>query len=106
MTDILKKLNIILKDRKDKNSKESYVASLYEKGFNHTCEKIDEESKELINALKKESNERIISEAADLWFHSLIALSMKNLSSDDILEELQKRFGVSGHDEKNNRSSR
>lgn len=106
MTDILKKLNIILKDRKDKNSKESYVSSLYEKGLNHTCNKIDEESKELINALERESDERIISEAADLWFHSLVALSMKNLSSDDILEELQKRLGVSGHDEKNNRSSR
>ena len=106
MTDILKKLNLILKDRKDRNSKESYVSSLYEKGLNYTCEKIDEESKELINALEKESDERIISEAADLWFHSLVALSMKNLSSDDILEELQKRIGVSGHDEKSNRSSR
>ena len=106
MTDILKKLNIILKDRKDRNAKESYVSSLYEKGLNYTCEKIDEESRELINALERESDERIISEAADLWFHSLVALSMKNLSSDDILEELQKRFGVSGHDEKNNRSSR
>ena len=106
MTDILKKLNIILKDRKDKSAKESYVSSLYGKGLNYTCDKIDEESRELINALKKESDERIISEAADLWFHSLVALSMKNLSSDDILEELQKRLGVSGHDEKGNRSSR
>ena len=106
MTDILKKLNLILKDRKDRDSKESYVSSLYEKGLNYTCEKIDEESRELINALEKESDERIISEAADLWFHSLVALSMKNLSSDDILEELQKRLGVSGHDEKKNRSSR
>ena len=106
MTDILKKLNLILKDRKDRNAKESYVSSLYQKGLNYTCEKIDEESKELIIALEKESDERIISEAADLWFHSLVALSMKNLSSDDILEELQKRLGVSGHDEKNNRNSR
>ena len=106
MTDILKKLDLVLKDRKDRNAKESYVSSLYEKGLDYTCEKIDEESKELIIALEKESDERIISEAADLWFHSLVALSMKNLSSDDILEELQKRLGVSGHDEKNNRNSR
>ena len=106
MTDILKKLDLVLKDRKDRNAKESYVSSLYKKGLDYTCEKIDEESKELIIALEKESDERIISEAADLWFHSLVALSMKNLSSDDILEELKKRLGVSGHDEKNNRSSR
>ena len=106
MTDILKKLSIILKDRKDKNPKESYVSSLYAQGLTHTCEKIDEESKEFIDALENENKERIVSEAADLWFHSLVALSMKNLSSDDILEELQKRLGVSGHDEKKNRSSR
>ena len=105
MNDILTKLDLILKDRKDKSSKTSYVASLYNKGLMHTCEKIEEESNELINALKNESNERIISEAADLWFHSLISLSMKNLSSDDILVELEKRFGVSGHDEKNSRDT-
>jgi phosphoribosyl-ATP pyrophosphohydrolase len=104
MTDILKKLNSVLNERKDKNAKESYVASLYEKGLDHTCNKVKEESNELINALKNESNERIISEAADLWFHSLVALSMKNLSSDDILIELEKRFGVSGITEKNSRN--
>jgi len=104
MTDILKKLNSVLNERKDKNTKESYVASLYEKGLDHTCNKVKEESSELINALKNENNERIISEAADLWFHSLVALSMKNLSSNDILIELEKRFGVSGITEKNSRN--
>ena len=83
MTDILKKLNIILRDRKDKNSKESYVSSLYEKGLAYTCEKIDEESKELINALEKESDKRIISEAADLWFHSLVAVSYTHLRAHE-----------------------
>ena len=63
------------------------------------------ESNELINAIQNESKQRIVSEAADLWFHSLVALSMKDLSSNDILIELEKRFGVSGHDEKNNRHS-
>tara|TARA_B100000767_G_scaffold267989_1_gene287549 strand:+ start:11122 stop:11439 length:318 start_codon:yes stop_codon:yes gene_type:complete len=105
MTEILKKLSLILEDRKNKNVEESYVSSLYEKGLDHTCEKIKEESNELINALKKESNERIISEAADLWFHSLVSLSMKDLSSDDILVELEKRFGTSGHEEKNSRNT-
>ena len=105
MTDILKKLSLILEDRKTKSSGESYVSSLYVKGLDHTCKKIEEESIELIDALKNESNERIISEAADLWFHSLVSLSMKNLSSDDILVELEKRFGISGHKEKNSRDT-
>ena len=105
MSEILKKLDQVLEDRKTKSSRESYVSSLYEKGIEKICDKVDEESKELINALKTESNERIISETADLWFHSLIALSMKNLSSDDILLELEKRFGVSGHDEKRSRNT-
>ena len=104
MTDILKKLNSVLNERKDKSSKESYVSSLYQKGLDHTCNKVKEESDELINALKNENDERIISEVADLWFHSLVALSMKNLSSDDILIELEKRFGISGITEKNSRN--
>ena len=78
---------------------------LYKKGLVHTCSKVEEESIELINAIQNESKQRIVSEAADLWFHSLVALSMKDLSSNDILIELEKRFGVSGHDEKNNRHS-
>ena len=105
MTDILEKLNNILNDRKNKSADESYVASLYKKGLVHTCSKVEEESNELINAIQNESKQSIVSEAADLWFHSLVALSMKDLSSNDILIELEKRFGVSGHDEKNNRHS-
>ena len=105
MSEILKKLGEVLEDRKTKVPSESYVSSLYDKGIGKICDKVDEESKELINALKTESNDRIVSEAADLWFHSLIALSMKNLSSDDILLELEKRFGVSGHDEKRSRNT-
>lgn len=105
MNDILTKLNLILEDRKSKRPEESYVSSLYEMGLSHTCDKVEEEASELINALKNESKERVVSEAADLWFHSLVALSMKNLSSNDILIELEKRFGVSGHKEKNDRST-
>jgi len=105
MSNILQKLDLILKDRKNKSPEESYVSSLYDKGINFSCDKIDEESKELINAIKNETKERIISETADLWFHSLVLLSMKNISSNDILLELEKRFGTSGHVEKKNRST-
>ena len=105
MSNILQKLDLILKDRKNKSPEESYVSSLYDKGINFSCDKIDEESKELVNAIKNETKERIISETADLWFHSLVLLSMKNISSNDILLELEKRFGTSGHVEKKNRNT-
>tara|TARA_B100001758_G_C18415734_1_gene619472 strand:+ start:6123 stop:6440 length:318 start_codon:yes stop_codon:yes gene_type:complete len=105
MSNILQKLDLILKDRKNKSPEESYVSSLYDKGINFSCDKIDEESKELVNAIKNETKERIISETADLWFHSLVSLSMKNISSNDILLELEKRFGTSGHVEKKNRNT-
>ena len=102
MTDTLKKLNLIIEDRKKKSTEESYVSSLYDKGLPHVCGKIDEEAKELITAIQTESNKRVVSEAADLWFHCLVALSMKNLS-DDILEELEKRFA--NLDEEKNRNT-
>ena len=105
MSEILKKLNEVLNDRKNKGSEDSYVASLYSGGIEKTCAKIEEESKELIAALQNENEDRIISETADLWFHSLVALSMKNLSSDDILLELERRFGISGHKEKESRNT-
>jgi phosphoribosyl-ATP pyrophosphohydrolase len=47
----------------------------------------------------------VVHEAADLWFHCLVLLKSLDLSSDDIAEELQRRFGVSGHDEKAQRAS-
>jgi len=105
MSEILKKLNEVLKDRKNKGSEDSYVASLYSGGIEKASAKIEEESKELIDALQNENEDRIISETADLWFHSLVALSMKNLSSDDILLELERRFGISGHKEKESRNT-
>ena len=105
MSEILKKLNEVLKDRKNKGSEDSYVASLYSGGIEKVCAKIEEESKELMDALQNENEDRIISETADLWFHSLVALSMKNLSSDDILLELERRFGISGHKEKESRNT-
>ena len=56
-----------------------------------------------MDATNSESTERVISEAADLWFHSIVLLSMRNLSSNDILLELEKRFGISGIAEKESR---
>ena len=102
---ILEQLDIVLKERKHKDSSQSYVSALYDKGNAGINAKILEECNEYIESTAKADRSHMIHEAADLWFHSLVALSMKNLSSDDILNELDKRFGISGHEEKNNRNA-
>jgi len=100
--EILKQLEAILEARKSESPDSSYVASLYAKP-DKMLEKIGEEAVETIIAAKNEDREQIIYETADLWFHSMVMLAQKGLSTDDILSELARRFGVSGHDEKASR---
>jgi len=100
--DILKELAAILEARKSESPNASYVASLYAKP-DKMLEKIGEEATETIIAAKNEDKEQIIYETADLWFHTMVMLAQKGLSPDDVLNELARRFGVSGHDEKASR---
>lgn len=100
--DILKQLHAVLESRKQASSDTSYVASLLAKP-DKMLEKVGEEAIETIIAAKNGDKEQIIYETADLWFHTMIMLSFHNLSSDDVLQELARRFGVSGHDEKASR---
>lgn len=102
MSDILKELAAVLEARKSESPDSSYVASLYAKP-DKMLEKIGEEATETIIAAKNDNREEIICETADLWFHSMVMLAEKGLSPDDILQELARRFGVSGHDEKASR---
>jgi phosphoribosyl-ATP pyrophosphohydrolase len=101
-SNVLKKLAAILEARKAESPESSYVASLYAKP-DKMLEKIGEEAVETIIAAKNNDREQIIHETADLWFHSMVMLAQKGLSPDDILIELARRFGVSGHDEKASR---
>jgi phosphoribosyl-ATP pyrophosphohydrolase len=100
LEDILIELDKILRERRDKMPNNSYVTSLYKKGNNHINEKIIEEANEYIEAVDKKNKKGIIHEAADLWFHNLVSLSLNDISSNDILEELRNRFGLSGLEEK------
>jgi len=100
--DILKELATVLEARKDESPETSYVASLYAKP-DKMLEKIGEEATETIIAAKNGDCKQIIHETADLWFHSMVMLAQKGLSPDDILHELARRFGVSGHAEKASR---
>lgn len=110
MSDVIQKLAQVLEERKSASASESYVASLHEKGLNKILEKIGEEAVETILAAKEcdnspEATAAVVHETADLWFHSLVMLSHLGLGPDQVLEELEKRFNISGLDEKASRES-
>ena len=100
MNDILTQLAQILEQRKKQSADQSYVASLYAKGLDTILKKIGEESAETIIAAKGGNKDQIVYEIADLWFHTLVLLAQQGLGPDDVLNELQRRFGTSGLDEK------
>jgi phosphoribosyl-ATP pyrophosphohydrolase len=105
MDDILKKLEQILEDRKSAKADESYVSSLYAKGLDEILKKIGEESTEVVMAAKDGDKDKIIYEVADLWFHTLVLLRHKDIEIDKIQQELSRRFGLSGLEEKANRNN-
>jgi len=100
MNDTLDRLAEILEARKGANAEDSYVASLYAKGIDKILKKVGEEATEVVIAAKQGDKEQIIYETADLWFHTLIMLAHADLGPQDILNELDRRFGTSGHEEK------
>ena len=103
--DILDALTDILEQRKTQTPDQSYVASLYHKGLDAILKKIGEEATETVMAAKDGQPDKIIYEVADLWFHTLILLSQQGLNYQQVLDELERRFGLSGHAEKASRSS-
>lgn len=105
MDDVLRKLEAVLEQRKSANADESYVSSLYAKGLDEILKKIGEESAEVIMASKDGNQDKIIHEVADLWFHTLVLLRHKDIEIDKIQQELSKRFGLSGLEEKANRNN-
>ena len=119
MSDILNQLHQVLEQRKGAAPDSSYVASLYDKGLNKILEKVGEEAVETLLAARDMPDvsrprararfgdpKALINETADLWFHSLIMLAHLGLGPDQVLAELEQRFGLSGHDEKAARSER
>jgi phosphoribosyl-ATP pyrophosphohydrolase len=102
--EILAQLSEILEQRKGAEPGSSYVASLYNKGLDAILKKVGEEATETVMAAKDVAHggdiDKLVYEVADLWFHTMILLADQNLSANDVLAELARRFGVSGHDEK------
>ena len=105
MSQTLKQLQEILAQRRAASPDSSYVASLHAKGLNKILEKVGEESTEFLLACKDNDKENAIYECADLWFHTLVALSDLDLTAQDVLDELARRFEMSGLEEKANRTS-
>ncbi|WP_201800134.1 phosphoribosyl-ATP diphosphatase [Beggiatoa leptomitoformis] len=105
MTDnLLNRLAIILDERKQADPKSSYVASLYAKGLDSILKKVGEEATETVIAAKNGEPTQLIYEVADLWFHTLVLLSHQELHPQAVLDELDRRFGLSGIEEKANRN--
>jgi phosphoribosyl-ATP pyrophosphohydrolase len=104
MNNTLTQLAQILEQRKSESADKSYVASLYAKGLDTILKKIGEEATETVIAAKNGDKQQIIYETADLWFHCMVLLADQGLQPDDVLQELQRRFGLSGLDEKAQRS--
>ena len=111
MSKIIDELAEQLKLRKAASSEESYVASLHAQGINKILEKIGEEATETIIAAKDydakidDSSRAVIHETADLWFHTMVMLSHLDLEPSTVLEELKKRFNISGLEEKASRQN-
>lgn len=100
VSDILTKLAAVLEARKSAPADSSYVAGLYAKGLDAILKKIGEEATETVIAAKGGDRKQVVHETADLWFHTLVLLAQQGLKPDDILKELEQRFGLSGLDEK------
>ncbi|WP_067518837.1 phosphoribosyl-ATP diphosphatase [Endozoicomonas ascidiicola] len=115
MSDIIQRLTEILNSRREADPDSSYVAQLHKKGLDHILKKVGEESAEVLIAAKASERDdalhqvqgkgldAVVYETADLWFHTMVMLSHLGLEPADVLNELDRRFGLSGIDEKASR---
>lgn len=107
MSETLKRLAAVIESRKPANGgdpEKSYVARLFKKGDDAILKKIGEEATELVMAAKdarvSDNKSKVLYECADLWFHSAVLLAQFDLTPQDVLNELARREGISGIEEK------
>ncbi len=106
MSEVLRQLAQVLEARKGADPASSYVAGLYHRGLDAILKKLGEEATETILAAKGGEPQEIVYETADLWFHTMVMLAHEGLGPDQVLQELERRFGLSGLEEKASRGSR
>ena len=103
MSDTLVRLEATIASRKGADPTTSYVASLFAKGRPKIARKLGEEAVEAIVAALAEDKAALTGEAADILFHLLVLLADADVPLADVLAELERREGTSGHDEKASR---
>jgi phosphoribosyl-ATP pyrophosphohydrolase len=107
--DIIEALTRVLEERRGADAKSSYVASLYAAGLDRILKKVAEEAGEALVAAKNvdgtQRDDALIGEVADLWFHTMVMLVHLEQRPVWVLDELARRFGVSGHLEKAGRTT-
>lgn len=108
MSDVLTQLAQVLEERKQADPDTSYVASLHAKGLNKILEKVGEECTETLLAAKDAEHSgdtaNLVYETADLWFHTMVMLSRLGLGPQAVIDELARRFDLSGLEEKASRN--
>jgi len=105
MADTLTRLEATIASRKGADPTSSYVASLFAKGRPRIARKLGEEAVEAIVAALAEDKASLTGEAADMIFHLMVLLADADVPLADVLAELERREGISGHDEKAGRSA-
>ena len=103
MTDPLHRLAATITARRGADSASSYTAALLVKGSGKAAEKFGEEAVELVIAAVSQDAEAVTAEAADVLYHLLVLLAAREVPLDDVLAELERREGTSGHAEKASR---
>lgn len=96
----LLKIAEVLEQRKQADPDSSYVAGLYREGLDTILKKVGEEATETVIAAKGGDTEQLVYETADLWFHTLVLLAHQGVGPERVLNELERRFGLSGLAEK------
>lgn len=102
--DVLESLEGVIASRKGGDPDRSYTSRLLAGGITVSGAKVTEEAGELVRAAAAESEDRVVSEAADLVYHVLVLLAARSVPFSRVEDELARRFGVSGLEEKASRS--
>ena len=100
MSYVFERIARVVDERRTADPSTSYVAGLLARAPDAILKKIGEEATELVIAAKDGERPAIVHETADLWFHTLVLLAACGVGHEEVMTELERRFGVSGIDEK------
>lgn len=103
---VLNRLYLTIASRKGADPDSSYTASLFAKGVDHCAQKFGEEAVETIIAASGGTEKELIAESADTLYHLMVMLASRDVSLDEVMNELVRREGVSGHVEKAKRKDK